>query len=176
MSFSTVNQSSQADVPALRPPTSSPFVPPPASSSMKDLSSSSRSSRYNALAAKKPSSHGIQKRKYASPATAGPAHGHSPRARMEAAIRRQRELQLIAWKREGIYLEEEYYDEIHLFLHEMEVRIIYGLFDFATTLAHVRRSVRPWARPRQWTNNRRSNGICGPASSTFSSSCTSRSA
>lgn len=106
---------------------------------MKDLSSSSRSSRYNALAVKKrPSPHGIQKRKYASPATAAPAYGHSPRARMEAAIRRQRELQLIAWKREGIYLEEEYYDEIQRFLHEMEVRVICGLFIIPTTAAHVR--------------------------------------
>ncbi|KZV75569.1 hypothetical protein PENSPDRAFT_571186 [Peniophora sp. CONT] len=88
---------------------------------MKDLSSSSRSSRYNALALKKrPSPHGIQKRKYASPATAAPPHAHSPRARLEAALRRQREQQLVAWKREGIYLEEEYYDEIQLFLHEME--------------------------------------------------------
>ena len=139
-------------------------------------SSSSRSSRYNALAVKKrPSPHGIQKRKYPSPATQAPAHGHSPRARLEAALRRQRELQLVAWKREGIYLEEEYYDEIQRFLHDMEVRIIYRLL-IPTADAHVHQSDRPWARLRQWTSNRRLNGTCDPAWWTSSSSFTLRSA
>jgi hypothetical protein len=89
---------------------------------MKDLSSSSRGSRYNALGAKKRTSpHGIQKRKSSATAAAPPLPpSHSPRARLEAAHRRQREQQLVAWKREGIYLEEEYHEEIQRFLHDME--------------------------------------------------------
>ena len=46
----------------------------------------------------------------------------SPRVtKTEILVQRQRETHLLAMRREGIYLEEEYRDEISFYMHEMEV-------------------------------------------------------
>ena len=51
----------------------------------------------------------------------------SPRAaRAEQLAQRQREAQINALRREGIYLEEEYREEIRYYMHEMEVSIYSG--------------------------------------------------
>ncbi len=51
--------------------------------------------------------------------------GKSAPAAIKAELRRQRqrEAQLAAFRREGIYLEEEYRDEIEFYMHEMEVSV-----------------------------------------------------
>lgn len=63
---------------------------------------------------KRPSPHGVLKR--SSPAR------RSPRSAKAALIQqRQRELQALALRRDGILLEEEYRDEIQRYMYEMEV-------------------------------------------------------
>ncbi|KAI0321712.1 cyclin-like protein [Amylostereum chailletii] len=87
---------------------------------MKDLPTSSRASRANSIYPKKrPSPHGIQKRKHQSPLAAGPT-SRSPRAKVEYHLHRQREIQLAALRREGVLIEDEYRDDIRFYMHQME--------------------------------------------------------
>ncbi|CDO72328.1 hypothetical protein BN946_scf184977.g25 [Trametes cinnabarina] len=90
---------------------------------MKDVSNSSRVARPSAYPKKKPSPYGISKSsRRQSPLH--PAHSlvrKTPRAaRAEQLAQRQRYAQISALRREGIYLEEEYHDEIRAYMHEME--------------------------------------------------------
>lgn len=87
---------------------------------MKDTTLSSRTSRHNlAYPKKRPSPHGVQKRKHQSPALPFSSR-RSPCSRSDHSFRRQRELQIATWRREGIYIEEEYFDDIQVYLHEKE--------------------------------------------------------
>ena len=90
---------------------------------MKDVSNSSRaSSRPSAYPKKRPSPHGISKsRSKQSPLYPAQVTRKSPRAVKADLAHRQREAQILALRREGIYLEEEYRDEIQYYMHEMEV-------------------------------------------------------
>ncbi len=98
--------------------------PPRSSLTMKDVSNSVRVPRPSAYPKKRPSPHGVSKaRKQQSPLYPAQAVVRkSPRgAKAEALVQRQREAQILALRREGIYLEEEYRDEIRFYMHEMEV-------------------------------------------------------
>ncbi|KAF8640721.1 hypothetical protein AX17_000373 [Amanita inopinata Kibby_2008] len=70
---------------------------------------------------KRPSPHGITKPHKSPPLPmCGPAR-RSPRSVKATLIQqRQREAQIIALRREGILLEEEYRDEIRYYMHDME--------------------------------------------------------
>jgi G2/mitotic-specific cyclin-B, other len=90
---------------------------------MKDITQ--RHSRISLIYPKKrPSPHGINKL-HKSPVLphCGPARAsRSPRSSKAALMQqRQREAQIIALRREGIWLEEEYCDEIRYYMHDMEV-------------------------------------------------------
>ncbi|TCD63397.1 hypothetical protein EIP91_005605 [Steccherinum ochraceum] len=90
---------------------------------MKDVSNSTRVPRPTAYPKKRPSPGGVLKSsRTKSPLY--PAHAlvrKSPRAvRAEQIAQRQREAQIMAMRREGIYLEEEYREEIRYYMHEME--------------------------------------------------------
>jgi hypothetical protein len=89
---------------------------------MKDITQ--RHSRISLIYPKKrPSPHGINKL-HKSPVLphCGPARAsRSPRSSKAALMQqRQREAQIIALRREGIWLEEEYCDEIRYYMHDME--------------------------------------------------------
>lgn len=47
----------------------------------------------------------------------------SPRTAKPDEVQRQREAQIHAMRRQGIFLEEEYQDEIKFYMHEMEVSL-----------------------------------------------------
>ncbi|KAK7694558.1 hypothetical protein QCA50_001744 [Cerrena zonata] len=90
---------------------------------MKDVSNSTRHSRPTAYPKKRPSPHGVSKtRKQQSP-LCPPLHvvRKSPRnARAEHLALRQRDAHIQALRREGVYLEEDYREEIQFYMHEME--------------------------------------------------------
>ena len=72
--------------------------------------------------------------------------------------RKQREAQISALRREGIYLEEEYREEIERYMLEMEVRLI---------LLPPQNAAKPLVfsnircvPPNPWTNNPKFDGIC----------------
>ena len=93
---------------------------------MKDITQ--RHSRISLIYPKKrPSPHGITKL-HKSPVLPhyGPARAsRSPRStKMALMQQRQREAQIIALRREGIWLEEEYRDEIHYYMQDMEVSFV----------------------------------------------------
>ncbi|KAI6133184.1 cyclin-like protein [Pisolithus croceorrhizus] len=89
---------------------------------MKDISISSyRSSRNVAYPKKRPSPHGISK------SHKTPLLGPPPTCRMSSYSaksvflqQRQREAQITALRRQGVLLEEEYREDIRLYMHEME--------------------------------------------------------
>ncbi|THH34014.1 hypothetical protein EUX98_g23 [Antrodiella citrinella] len=89
---------------------------------MKDVSNSTRLPRPTAYPKKRPSPHGVSKSRKQSPLY--PPHSlvrKSPRAaKAELLAQRQREAHIMAMRREGIYLEEEYREEIRYYMHEME--------------------------------------------------------
>lgn len=91
--------------------------------SMKDVSNSVRAPRPSAYPKKRPSPYGVSKSRKQSPLY--PAQlvvRKSPRAaKADLLAQRQREAHIIAMRRDGIYLEEEYRDEIRFYMHEMEV-------------------------------------------------------
>ncbi|KAI0348624.1 cyclin [Trametopsis cervina] len=92
---------------------------------MKDVSNSVvKSSRLLAYPKKRPSPHGISKsRKHAS-SPLYPAQAvvrRSPRTTKTLDVQRQREAQIQSMRRQGIFLEEEYQDEIKFYMHEMEL-------------------------------------------------------
>ncbi|KAF9458196.1 cyclin [Collybia nuda] len=90
---------------------------------MKDASTATtRHSRNHFIYPKKrPSPHGVSK-SHKSPLlpSNGPAR-RSPRSAKSAILQqRQREAQILALRREGVLLEEEYRDEIQYYMHNME--------------------------------------------------------
>ncbi|KAF5377657.1 hypothetical protein D9615_005255 [Tricholomella constricta] len=92
-------------------------------SDMKDVSTASlRHSRNSLIYPKKrPSPHGVSK-SHKSPLL--PANGparRTPRSAKSAILQqRQREAQILALRREGVILEEEYREEIQYYMHDME--------------------------------------------------------
>ncbi|KAG1757399.1 cyclin-like protein [Suillus lakei] len=79
---------------------------------MKDISTTSyRSSRNAAYPKKRPSPSGISKHHKTSPL------GPPPAALLQ---QRQRQAQITALRRQGIFLEEEYREDIRFYMHEME--------------------------------------------------------
>jgi len=90
---------------------------------MKDISTAAiRHSRNSFIYPKKrPSPHGVSK-SHKSPLL--PANGpvrRSPRSAKSAILhQRQRDAQLLALRREGVLLEEEYRDDIRYYMHDME--------------------------------------------------------
>lgn len=92
---------------------------------MKDISSS-KNVRTSLYPRKRPSLHGISKargQKDSPPPYTSHSNIHkSPRnVKAEQLARKQREAKISALRREGVYLEEEYRDEIRRYMHEMEV-------------------------------------------------------
>jgi hypothetical protein len=89
---------------------------------MKDVASNRHSRNSLIYPKKRPSPHGISKH-HKSPLL--PANGLSrrtPRSTKVALIQqKQREAQIQALRREGIFLEEEYRDEIRYYMLDMEV-------------------------------------------------------
>ena len=89
---------------------------------MKDVASNKHSRNSLVYPKKRPSPHGISK-SHKSPLL--PANGlarRTPRSTKVAMIQqRQREAQIQALRREGIFLEEEYRDEIRYYMLDMEV-------------------------------------------------------
>ena len=105
-----------------RSPSSVPIHP---FSTMKDITSS-KNVRTTVYPRKRPSPHGISKSRgqndspllYSSQSNIR----KSPRnVKAEQIARKQREAQISALRREGIYLEEEYREEIQRYMLEMEV-------------------------------------------------------
>ena len=98
------------------------------SSYMKDITQ--RHPRHPLIYPKKrPSPHGITKL-HRSPVLpfCGPAR-RSPRSAKASLIQqRQREAQILALRREGILLEEEYREEIRYYMHDMEVSLSRNVF------------------------------------------------
>lgn len=92
---------------------------------MKDVPpSSSRASRHTAYLKKRPSPHGVSKsRKQSSPVYIPlGAVRKTPRAvKAELVSQRHKTIQLAMMRRDGIYLEEEYREEIRRYMHDMEV-------------------------------------------------------
>jgi len=92
---------------------------------MKDVSSN-KAARASIYSKKRPSPYGVSKSRRVSPVLL-PAHGpirkspHSAKALL--LQQRQREAQIKAFRREGILLEEEYREEIRLYMHDMEVSV-----------------------------------------------------
>jgi hypothetical protein len=95
---------------------------------MKDLSNSTttKNARVTAYPKKRPSPHGITKaRKQQSSPILPPlstARKLSPASKLQEERRRQRQAQVLALHREGVFVEEEYREEIRRYMHEMEVR------------------------------------------------------
>lgn len=92
---------------------------------MKDLSSASKHSRNNLYPKKRPSPlrDGVSKSRCKESPVAN-ASRRTPAAIKAELVRLQhRQAQLAAFRREGIYLEEEYREEICCYMHEMEVSL-----------------------------------------------------
>lgn len=99
-------------------------------SDMKDISTAATRHSRNSLIypKKRPSPHGVSK-SHKSPLlpSNGPAR-RSPRSAKTAILQqRQREAQILALRREGVLLEEEYRDEIQYYMHDMEVSLLVDL-------------------------------------------------
>ncbi|KAI0094694.1 cyclin [Irpex rosettiformis] len=91
---------------------------------MKDVSNSAaKTARPSVYPKKRPSPHGISKSRKSSSSPLCPAQAvvrRSPRTAKPDEVQRQREAQIHAMRRQGIFLEEEYQDEIKFYMHEME--------------------------------------------------------
>ncbi|EKM60977.1 uncharacterized protein PHACADRAFT_247236 [Phanerochaete carnosa HHB-10118-sp] len=91
---------------------------------MKDISNSVRTARQTVYPKKKPSPYGVSKSRRHQQSPLCPPQAvvrKSPRgAKTEHAVQRQREAQILALRREGIHLEEEYRDEIQEYMQVME--------------------------------------------------------
>jgi G2/mitotic-specific cyclin-B, other len=96
---------------------------------MKDVASNRHSRNSLIYPKKRPSPHGISK-SHKSPLL--PANGlarRTPRSTKVAIIQqKQREAQIQALRREGIFLEEEYREEIRYYMQDMEVSSMYHFF------------------------------------------------
>lgn len=116
------------------------------SNSMKDVSNSVvKASRPSAYPKKRPSPHGISKSRKCSSSPLHPAQAvvrKSPRTAKPDEVQRQREAQIHAMRRQGIFLEEEYQDEIKFYMHEMEVSLQFGVCYISYTGSVVER---PWS-------------------------------
>lgn len=101
------------------------IVQPPTSIllDMKDISTANRHSRISTVYPKKrPSPHGVSKSHKTPLFPANGAARKSPRSAKSGLIQqRQREAQILALRREGVLLEEEYREEIEYYMHDMEV-------------------------------------------------------
>jgi hypothetical protein len=89
---------------------------------MKDVSTTtSKSSRATIYPKKRPSPHGVNK-SHKSPLlpAVGPVR-RSPRSKTLLLQQKQREAQILALRRQGIVLEEEYREEIRDYMHDMEL-------------------------------------------------------
>jgi hypothetical protein len=105
-----------------RSPSSAPIPPFPI---MKDISSS-KNVRTTLYPRKRPSPHGISKSRGQKdsppPYPSLPNFCKSPRnVKAKQLARKQREAKVSALRRQGVYLEEEYREEIQRYMHEMEV-------------------------------------------------------
>lgn len=89
---------------------------------MKDISTTSyRSSRNAAYPKKRPSPSGISKYHKTSPLGPPPVTRRTPYSAKAALLQqRQRQAQITALRRQGIFLEEEYREDIYFYMHEME--------------------------------------------------------
>lgn len=132
---------------------------PHRAASMKDVSNSLRTARPSAYPKKKPSPYGISKSRKHTQSPLCPAQAvvrKSPRgAKAEHAVQRQREAQIYALRREGIYLEEEYRDEIHEYMHAMEVSRHRRRLPAKRLSLFVSPSGIPCRLSRLWINNQR---------------------
>jgi hypothetical protein len=97
---------------------------------MKDVSTlSTKPSRASVYPKKRPSPHGVVKN-HKSPLL--PAYGPLRRSpRSAKSQQKQYEAQILALRRQGVLLEEEYREEIRQYMHDMEVRL---LTPFASSL------------------------------------------
>ena len=110
-------------------PPSSPFLSPSTSSPtnhisliMKDVAApSTRAVRNQLYPKKRPSPHrdGVQKSR--SKDLVGSSRRTPAAIKAELQRLKHREAQLAAYRKEGIYIEEEYREEICYIMHEMEV-------------------------------------------------------
>ena len=92
---------------------------------MKDVSSAiTKHHRTFAYPKKRPSPHGVVKSQRTPLLPAQGPVRRSPRSAKSALIQqRQREAQILALRRQGVLLEEEYRDEIRQYMHDMEFRL-----------------------------------------------------
>lgn len=128
---------------------------------MKDVTSNRHSRHALVYPKKRPSPHGVTKA-HKSPLL--PLNGvarRTPRHPKAALLQqqRQREAQIQALRREGIFIEDEYMDEIHRYMLEMEVRCSLMRYTSATT-EFSSTSGTPCLPLNQWTNNQRLGGTC----------------
>jgi hypothetical protein len=90
---------------------------------MKDTAAPSiRQSRASALFKKRPSPAGVTKHRARKPSSPSQVLPQTPRLSKSSFLhnKRHREFQVLALQREGIYLEEEYREEIRRYMHHME--------------------------------------------------------
>lgn len=92
---------------------------------MKDVSNSTKAVRPLVYPKKRPSPYGISKqasRKHSPLYASQTLARKTPRAtKAELAAQRHRETNIALVRREGLYLEEEYREEIRMYMHDMEV-------------------------------------------------------
>lgn len=89
---------------------------------MKDTSSTTRHPRPAAYPKKRPSPHGVTK-SHKTPLLPPVARRAPLSAKSAMLAQRQRAAQLIALRKEGVFIEEEYREEIQDYMHELEVSI-----------------------------------------------------
>ena len=90
---------------------------------MKDLSNSTaKHARHPVYPKKRPSPHRDGVAKWRSKQSPIPLAVRRTPQLLRAELMRQRQAQLLAFRKDGIYVEEEYREEIRFYMHEMEVR------------------------------------------------------
>jgi hypothetical protein len=132
---------------------------------MKDLSTANRHSRTSLIYPKKrPSPNGIAK-SHKTPLL--PAHGpvrRTPRSAKSGLVhQRQREAHILALRREGILLEEEYREEIRYYMHDMEVSWLLNAHFVSRALSKLGNPHCSCLRCVQlnlWISNLKYGGIC----------------
>ncbi|TDL28667.1 hypothetical protein BD410DRAFT_712394 [Rickenella mellea] len=87
---------------------------------MKDITASSKQGRNLFYPKKRPSPHRDGVAKSRSKQTPPSNSAYRTPAIIKAELQRKREAQILAFRREGIFIEEEYRDEISFYMHEME--------------------------------------------------------
>jgi hypothetical protein len=101
-----------------------PSPPPLQDIEMKDVSAtSSRPSRHAVYPKKRPSPNGVSKsRGRPTPTYSSPSYVCSIATRADQIARKQRQAQIERLHKQGIYIEEEYREEIHAYMQETEVQ------------------------------------------------------